>query len=108
MFILQIEGYLNLFANVIDNFSHGLAIGGSYIISFRVSHVLIPYCLFISRIILLIDFLILFLYLEVYVQNYIFMYFFIIINKRFFKTFLVLSKNNENINSKTNEVEKYT
>lgn len=30
------SGYLNLMANSIDNFTHGLAVGGSFLISFRV------------------------------------------------------------------------
>lgn len=33
---IQISGYLNLFANCIDNFTHGLALGGSFLISPRV------------------------------------------------------------------------
>ncbi|XP_034237714.1 zinc transporter ZIP13 [Thrips palmi] len=32
----QMSGYLNLMANSIDNFTHGLAVGGSFLISFRV------------------------------------------------------------------------
>lgn len=31
----HITGYLNLMANCIDNFTHGLAVGGSFLISFR-------------------------------------------------------------------------
>ena len=31
----HISGYLNLIANVIDNFTHGLAVGGSFLVSFR-------------------------------------------------------------------------
>lgn len=31
----HVDGYLNLFANVIDNFAHGVAIGGSYLVSSR-------------------------------------------------------------------------
>lgn len=31
----HITGYLNLMANVIDNFTHGLAVGGSFLVSFR-------------------------------------------------------------------------
>lgn len=31
----HISGYLNLLANCIDNFTHGLAVGGSFLISFR-------------------------------------------------------------------------
>lgn len=31
----HITGYLNLMANVIDNFTHGLAIGGSFLVSLR-------------------------------------------------------------------------
>ncbi|KAL5021962.1 hypothetical protein ScPMuIL_001117 [Solemya velum] len=31
-----ISGYLNLLANIIDNFTHGLAIGGSFVVSNRV------------------------------------------------------------------------
>ncbi|VDI54913.1 solute carrier family 39 (zinc transporter), member 13 [Mytilus galloprovincialis] len=34
---IKISGYLNLFANVIDNFTHGLAVGGSFIVSNKVS-----------------------------------------------------------------------
>lgn len=34
--MVQISGYLNLFANCIDNFTHGLALGGSFLISPRV------------------------------------------------------------------------
>ena len=36
---IAISGYLNLLANVVDNFTHGLAIGGSYHISVRLGHV---------------------------------------------------------------------
>lgn len=32
----HISGYLNLMANSIDNFTHGLAIGGSFCISFKI------------------------------------------------------------------------
>ena len=35
---IAISGYLNLFANVVDNFTHGLAIGGSYKSSVRLGH----------------------------------------------------------------------
>ncbi|XP_012261346.2 zinc transporter ZIP13 homolog [Athalia rosae] len=31
----QISGYLNLLANSIDNFTHGLAVGGAFLVSFR-------------------------------------------------------------------------
>lgn len=31
----MITGYLNLMANIIDNFTHGLAVGGSFLVSFR-------------------------------------------------------------------------
>lgn len=31
----HITGYLNLMANCIDNFTHGLAVGGSFLVSFR-------------------------------------------------------------------------
>lgn len=31
----HIAGYLNLMANCIDNFTHGLAVGGSFLMSFR-------------------------------------------------------------------------
>ncbi|KOC68282.1 Uncharacterized protein WH47_03440 [Habropoda laboriosa] len=31
----HITGYLNLMANIIDNFTHGLAVGGSFLVSFR-------------------------------------------------------------------------
>ena len=37
MFLLQVVGYLNLFANSIDNFTHGLAVAGSFIVSTKVS-----------------------------------------------------------------------
>jgi zinc transporter 13 len=30
-----VAGYLNLIANSVDNFTHGLAIGGSFLVSFR-------------------------------------------------------------------------
>ncbi|XP_064629946.1 zinc transporter ZIP13-like isoform X2 [Lineus longissimus] len=33
---IHVRGYLNLMANVIDNFTHGLAVGGSYIVSTKV------------------------------------------------------------------------
>ncbi|VDO84004.1 unnamed protein product [Schistosoma mattheei] len=33
----EVEGYLNLAANIIDNFTHGVAIAGSYLVSLRVS-----------------------------------------------------------------------
>ncbi|KAF7257872.1 hypothetical protein EG68_04884 [Paragonimus skrjabini miyazakii] len=45
----QIEGYLNLFANVIDNFTHGIAIGGSYLVSTRLG-VLTTVCILIHEI----------------------------------------------------------
>lgn len=32
----QVAGYLNLMANSIDNFTHGLAVGGSFLVGFRV------------------------------------------------------------------------
>jgi zinc transporter 13 len=35
--VLQVSGWLNLFANVVDNFTHGLAVGGSFLVSKRVS-----------------------------------------------------------------------
>ncbi|XP_058808031.1 zinc transporter ZIP13 isoform X2 [Phymastichus coffea] len=31
----HIAGYLNLIANCVDNFTHGLAVGGSFLVSFR-------------------------------------------------------------------------
>lgn len=31
----QISGYLNLFANAIDNFTHGLSLGGAFLVSIR-------------------------------------------------------------------------
>ncbi|XP_012287643.1 zinc transporter ZIP13 [Orussus abietinus] len=31
----HVSGYLNLMANCIDNFTHGLAVGGSFLVSFR-------------------------------------------------------------------------
>lgn len=33
--LLQITGYLNLLANTIDNFTHGLSLGGAFLISWR-------------------------------------------------------------------------
>ncbi|PVD29650.1 hypothetical protein C0Q70_08905 [Pomacea canaliculata] len=33
---IKVSGYLNLFANVVDNFTHGLAVAGSFLISYRV------------------------------------------------------------------------
>ncbi len=35
--LLQTIGWLNLMANVIDNFTHGLAVAGSYCVSTKVS-----------------------------------------------------------------------
>ncbi|KAG7297350.1 Zinc transporter ZIP13 [Plutella xylostella] len=32
----HVAGYLNLMANSIDNFTHGLAVGGSFLVGFRV------------------------------------------------------------------------
>ena len=34
----QVIGYLNLLANSIDNFTHGLAVAGSFVVSTKVSH----------------------------------------------------------------------
>lgn len=34
--MFQVAGYLNLMANCIDNFTHGLAVGGSFLLSARV------------------------------------------------------------------------
>lgn len=34
-FALQIAGYLNLCANAIDNFTHGLSLGGAFLVSIR-------------------------------------------------------------------------
>lgn len=31
----KVAGYLNLLANSIDNFTHGLAVAGSFLLSFR-------------------------------------------------------------------------
>lgn len=45
----QIEGYLNLFLNVIDNFTHGVAIGASYLISLRLG-ILTTLCILIHEI----------------------------------------------------------
>jgi len=36
---ISVSGYLNLLANVIDNFTHGLAVGGSYSTSLGLGHV---------------------------------------------------------------------
>lgn len=33
---IKVSGYLNLFANVVDNFTHGLAVAGSFLVSCRV------------------------------------------------------------------------
>ena len=33
---LQVSGYLNLAANVIDNFTHGLAVAGGFLVSIKV------------------------------------------------------------------------
>ncbi|KAK7474327.1 hypothetical protein BaRGS_00034462 [Batillaria attramentaria] len=33
---IKVSGYLNLFANVVDNFTHGLAVAGSFLVSARV------------------------------------------------------------------------
>ncbi|KAL8570412.1 hypothetical protein ACOMHN_035830 [Nucella lapillus] len=33
---IKVSGYLNLFANVVDNFTHGLAVAGSFLVSKRV------------------------------------------------------------------------
>eukprot|EP00058_Branchiostoma_floridae_P023615 XP_002609105.1 hypothetical protein BRAFLDRAFT_91083 [Branchiostoma floridae] len=35
---IQISGYLNLLANCIDNFTHGLAVGGSFLVSTKVGY----------------------------------------------------------------------
>ncbi|CAM9592629.1 unnamed protein product [Lampetra planeri] len=35
---LQISGYLNLFANCVDNFTHGLAVAGSFLVSHKVGY----------------------------------------------------------------------
>ena len=34
-FVLQVTGYLNLVANGIDNFTHGLAVAGSFMVSYK-------------------------------------------------------------------------
>ena len=39
--LFQVVGYLNLLANSIDNFTHGLAVAGSFIVSTKVS---LPFC----------------------------------------------------------------
>lgn len=36
---IKVSGYLNLLANVIDNFTHGLAVGGSFLVSNKVGFV---------------------------------------------------------------------
>ena len=36
MFLSQTSGWLNLAANVIDNFTHGLAVAGSFCVSTKV------------------------------------------------------------------------
>ncbi|KAA0195269.1 Zinc transporter ZIP13 [Fasciolopsis buskii] len=45
----QVEGYLNLLANVIDNFTHGVAIGGSYLVSLRLG-ILTTICILVHEI----------------------------------------------------------
>uniref|UniRef100_A0A146L978 Uncharacterized protein CG7816 n=2 Tax=Lygus hesperus TaxID=30085 RepID=A0A146L978_LYGHE len=35
----DVSGYLNLMANVIDNFTHGMAVGGSFLFSWRVGFI---------------------------------------------------------------------
>ncbi|THD22812.1 Zinc transporter ZIP13 [Fasciola hepatica] len=45
----RIEGYLNLLANVIDNFTHGVAIGGSYLVSLRLG-ILTTICILVHEI----------------------------------------------------------
>ncbi|CAL8087013.1 unnamed protein product [Calicophoron daubneyi] len=45
----QVEGYLNLFLNIIDNFVHGMAIGGSYLVSCRFG-VLTTICILVHEI----------------------------------------------------------
>lgn len=35
----EVVAYLNLLANAIDNFSHGLAIGASFVIGYKVSNI---------------------------------------------------------------------
>lgn len=34
---MQVSGYLNLLANTIDNFTHGLAVAASFLVSKKVS-----------------------------------------------------------------------
>nr|AKN21670.1 slc39a-5 [Schmidtea mediterranea] len=46
---IKAEGYLNLLANFTDNFTHGLAIGGSFLISFKIG-VLTTTCILIHEI----------------------------------------------------------
>ncbi|KAK3094884.1 hypothetical protein FSP39_007473 [Pinctada imbricata] len=36
---IKVSGYLNLLANVIDNFTHGLAVGGSFLVSNKVGFI---------------------------------------------------------------------
>jgi len=36
---IQVGGYLNLIANCIDNFSHGLAVGGAFLVSTKMGFV---------------------------------------------------------------------
>ena len=33
--LMQVVGYLNLIANGIDNFAHGLAVAGSFMVSYK-------------------------------------------------------------------------
>ncbi|CAH8535969.1 unnamed protein product [Heterobilharzia americana] len=45
----EVEGYLNLVANVIDNFTHGVAIAGSYLVSLRLG-VLTTTCILVHEV----------------------------------------------------------
>ncbi|KAH8877580.1 Zinc transporter ZIP13 [Schistosoma japonicum] len=45
----EVEGYLNLVANVIDNFTHGVAIAGSYLVSLRLG-ILTTTCILVHEV----------------------------------------------------------
>uniref|UniRef100_A0A3Q0KS68 Putative solute carrier family 39 (zinc transporter) n=1 Tax=Schistosoma mansoni TaxID=6183 RepID=A0A3Q0KS68_SCHMA len=45
----EVEGYLNLAANVIDNFTHGVAIAGSYLVSLRLG-ILTTTCILVHEV----------------------------------------------------------
>ncbi|PAA82661.1 hypothetical protein BOX15_Mlig026714g1 [Macrostomum lignano] len=46
---VQVEGYLNLFANFVDNLTHGLAVGSSYAVSVKVGLVT-TFCILVHEV----------------------------------------------------------